>query len=118
VEVAALVRRGGGETSAEVRERVLRARAIQRERALALGFKNLLNSTLTSTELGRVVTLDAPSQRLLEGAVARLGLSARAFSKILRVARTSADLDGVEAVGPRHVTEAIQGRILDRSGAL
>jgi magnesium chelatase family protein len=118
VEVAALVQRGGGESSATGRERVLRARALQRERARALGFRNSLNSTLSASELAQVVTLDATSQRVLESAVARLGLSARAFSKILRVARTAADLDGDEAVRSRHVMEAIQGRILDRAGAL
>jgi magnesium chelatase family protein len=118
VEVAALVQPGGGECSARVRERVLRARRVQTERALALGFKNTLNSTLSSSELGRVAILDTPSQRLLEAAITRLGLSARAFNKVLRVARTAADLDGEEAVRTCHVTEAIQGRLLDRSGAL
>jgi magnesium chelatase family protein len=114
VEVAALVRRGGGETSQAVRARVTRARRLQRERARALGLRASLNMALTATDLEQLVTLDAESRRLIEGAVTRLGLSARAFNKVLRVARTCADLDGEEAVRASHVTEAIQGRILDR----
>ena len=114
VEVAALVRKGGGESSATVRQRVLAARDLQRARAKRLGLQGSLNASLPTAELERIVTLDAESRRLIEGAVTRLGLSARAFSKILRVARTSADLDGEEHVRVRHVVEAVQGRILDR----
>jgi magnesium chelatase family protein len=114
VEVAALVRRGGGEASAAVRERVVRARQLQRERARGLGLRSTLNAALPGPDLERVAQLDAPSRRAIEGAVGKLGLSARAFSKVLRVARTVADLDGDEAIAERHVMEAIQGRILDR----
>jgi magnesium chelatase family protein len=114
VDVAALTRAGGGESSAVVRARVLAARAKQRERAQALGLSATHNALLSPAELQRVVTLNAEGRRLIESAVTRLGLSARAFSKVLRVARTIADLeDQAEVLGP-HVAEAIQGRLLDR----
>lgn len=114
VEVAALVGPSTGESSASVRERVLRARAVQRERAQRLGLGASLNATLGSADLGRIVTLDRESRLIVEDAIGRLGLSARAFSKVLRVARTSADLDDSEPVRKRHVMEAIQGRVLDK----
>lgn len=114
VEVSALVRKAHGESSTQVRERVLAARARQRGRAEALGLRATVNATLSSAELERVVTLDAASRKLLEDAAVRLGLSARAFAKVLRVARTVADLEGDESVRTEHLAEAIQGRILDR----
>jgi magnesium chelatase family protein len=114
VEVAALVRGGGGESSAAVRARVLRARAVQRDRASALGLHATTNAALPGAELERIVTLDDESRQLIEGAVNKLGLSARAFSKVLRVARTIADLEGEANVRAPHIGEAIQGRILDR----
>jgi magnesium chelatase family protein len=116
VEVAALVRKGGGESSAVVRARVLRARERQQARAKALGIEGYLNATLPAAALEKVAILDDESRKVIEGAVNRLGLSARAFNKVLRVARTSADLDGEERVRVTHVVEAIQGRILDREG--
>lgn len=114
VEVSALTAARHGESSETVRARVARARATQRDRATALGLSTTSNSALAGAELERVATLDRDSRRLLEAAVSRLGLSARAFVKILRVARTIADLDGEEHVRHPHVAEAIQGRLLDR----
>jgi len=116
VEVAALVRAGGGESSATVRARVLRARAAQRARAKELSLHATLNAALPGPDLERIVKLDSESRRLIEGAVTRLGLSARAFNKVLRVARTIADLEGEQHVRAAHIGEAIQGRILDRNG--
>jgi len=115
VEVAALIRKGGGESSAVVRERVLRARERQKARAKELGTRAYLNATLPSAALEKVAALDDESRALIEAAVNRLGLSARAFNKVLRVARTVADLDGEERVRVTHIGEAIQGRILDRA---
>jgi magnesium chelatase family protein len=115
VEVAALVRKGGGESSAAVLARVMRARERQKARATELGTRSYLNATLPSAVLEQVAPLDDESRRLIEAAVNKLGLSARAFNKVLRVARTVADLDGEERVRASHVGEAIQGRILDRS---
>jgi magnesium chelatase family protein len=97
-----------------VRERVARAREAQRQRALTLGLSAHVNSALSSGELERVVPIEREFRRLLELAVDKLGLSARAFVKVLRVARTIADLEGEERVRQPHVAEAIQGRLLDR----
>jgi len=112
VEVSALVSAGRGEDSATVRERVARARAVQLCRARQLKLQHASNALLSGAELERVVTLEGDSRRLIEAAIARLGLSARAFSKVLRVARTIADLEHEEHVRTPHVAEAVQGRIL------
>ncbi|MEO8904290.1 MAG: ATP-binding protein, partial [Polyangiaceae bacterium] len=112
VEVAALVRGVKGESSACVRERVSRARTVQLARARQLKIPNGLNALLSGSDLDRVVQLEAESRKLIEAAVNRLGLSARAFTKVLRVARTIADLEGEAQVRTPHVAEAIQGRLL------
>ena len=115
VEVSALVTSAKGESSASVRERVSRARAVQYTRARQLKLHQGLNALLSGAELERVVILESDSRKLIEAAINRLGLSARAFSKVLRVARTIADLDHEERVRTPHVAEAIQGRILSPS---
>lgn len=66
----------------------------------------------------RHCALDAAGQQLLKLAVHRLGLSARAYDRILKVGRTNADLAGAERLGPEHLSEAIQYRSLDRAGWL
>jgi len=114
VEVAALTSARHGETSAAVGERVTRARALQRRRAAELGLSAHVNAALSGADLEKVAELGRDGRRLLELAVDKLGLSARAFVKVLRVARTIADLEGEERVGRPHVAEAIQGRLLDR----
>ena len=98
-----------GETSAEVRARVNAAREIQ----LARG--NAPNSMLTPRAIGRVCALSRADASLLEQATERLGLSARAYHRILKVARTIADLAGSDAIATAHLTEAIGYRRLDRS---
>ena len=100
-----------GPTSAEVRERVVRARATQAGRQRAVG---ACNARLRGAALRRFCALDVPSRALLVSAVERLGLSARAHDKVLRIARTLADLEGADAVKGVHVAEAIQYRALDR----
>jgi magnesium chelatase family protein len=96
-----------GESTAAVRERVLAARAVQHARGP-------LNARLTAEELARHCPLGASEQRLLERAVDSLQLSARSLHRILRVARTIADLDGAGTIGAGHVAEAIGYRLLDR----
>jgi magnesium chelatase family protein len=118
VEVSALVQAAKGEDSASVRERVGQARAVQHRRARQLKLHQNLNALLSGAELERVVKLEAESQKLIEAAITRLGLSARAFSKVLRVARTIADLEHEAEVRTPHVAEAIQGRILGSSSSL
>jgi len=115
VEISALIGNAKGEDSAIVRERVRKARAVQHARARQFNLRHGLNALLSSAELDRVVILDAKSRKLIEAAIDRLGLSARAFSKVLRVARTIADLEQEECVRTAHVAEAIQGRILGSS---
>ncbi|HEX5100330.1 MAG TPA: hypothetical protein VFV94_12560, partial [Polyangiaceae bacterium] len=83
-------------------------------RAVALRLNAHVNSTLSGAELEQVAPIERDFKRLMELAVDKLGLSARAFVKVLRVARTIADLEGDERVRQPHVAEAIQGRLLDR----
>jgi magnesium chelatase family protein len=97
-----------GEPTAPVRARVEEARARQRRR----GPRS--NARLTGAELDDVAAIDSEGHRLLERAVERLGLSARAVSRVRRVARTIADLDGGENIRNAHLAEALQYRLLDR----
>ena len=100
------------ETSEQIKERVNRARKIQLER-----YKNnkiFSNSELTPKLIEKYCKLDESSKRILENAFKKLGLSARAYGRILKVARTIADLDGKENIEINHIAEAIQYRNLDR----
>src|SRR5450755_1101073 len=98
-----------GETSLAVRDRVAKAAARQRTR------QGKPNSQLATRELERCCALDAESESLLKQAFARLSLSARAYHRILKVARTIADLAAEEALSVSHVAEAISYRRLDRA---
>ena len=104
-----LTRNAGGEASDKVRMRVTAAR----ERALARQHKP--NARLGTREIDEFCAPDDKGEALLKQAIARLGLSARAYHRILRVGRTIADLAGAETVGGNHLAEAIQYRRLDRS---
>ncbi len=107
--------RGGGERSAAVRARVLAARARQGCRLAGSG--RHANAELAPPEVRRWCAPDAEGERLLELAMNKLALSARALHRILRVARTIADLDGAGTLAARHVAEAIAYRTLDRVAA-
>lgn len=102
-----------GEPSATIRERVIAARNIQSER-----FKNFkgihCNAQMTERMIHQFAEPDAASLEMLRSAMARLSLSARAYSRILKVARTIADLDGTEQVQLSHIAEAVGYRQLDR----
>ena len=101
-----------GTTSAHMRAQVQNARARQRERFGAGSSR--LNGRMTSRQLRTFCVLDEPGKALLRTAMESLGLSARAHDRILRMARTIADLDGSENLAERHVSEAIGYRSLDR----
>jgi len=101
-----------GTSSAVMREQVLRARGVQTRR-FGSGVQRL-NSRMSSRQLRRYCGLDAEGQGLLQKAMDDLGLSARAHDRILRVARTIADLEGAEHIRVGHLHEAIGYRSLDR----
>ena len=102
-----------GESSAAIRERVIRARKIQEERFRPYPGIHA-NAQMTPQLLQQYCVLDAPSQETLRNAMHRLGLSARAYDRILKVARTIADLEGSEQILSGHLAEAINYRSLDR----
>lgn len=102
------------EVSAAVRKRVINAREWQRERFT--GEKKIdANEQMVPKMICKHCAISADGEKLLENAITRLGLSAHAHDRILKVARTIADLDGGENIEPRHLSEAIQYRTLDRS---
>ena len=100
------------ESSATIRARVEKARAIQRERLASYGLH--ANSAMAARHIRKFCPLDEAGQKLLEMVVDKLGMSARSYSRILKVARTIADLAGEENIGQMHLAEAIQYRGLDR----
>ena len=110
--------RGPGEATAVVAARVAAARRRQHRRFasgdLAAGAESPVNAALGPDDLARVARLDAAGQSLLDAAFHRLGLSARAVHRILKVARTIADLAARDRIGAAHVAEAIQYRSLER----
>ncbi len=104
-----------GEESAAIRARVMRARKIQEERFR--GEKEIhCNAQMNTRLLNRHVRLGETAQRQLRDAMTRFDMSARAYDRILKVARTIADLDGSEEVTAVHMSEAVSYRKLDRSG--
>lgn len=113
VPFEALNRREDAEPSAAVRERVGRARDRQVERFGPGG--PTCNAQMTSPQVRQFARADEAGQGLLKAALVRLGLSARAHDRILKTARTIADLAGADAVGVEHVAEAVQYRSLDRT---
>jgi len=119
--------RGGNATegSAEIRTRVLAARELQHQRFLEYGVRPGANSRakssifsnahMTTQQIRNFCELSTDAERLLERAMQQQGLSARAHDRILKVARTIADLDNTPAIAVKHIAEAIQYRTLDRS---
>jgi magnesium chelatase family protein len=108
-----LLRPHQAETSAVIRERVVRARRRQTER-FASRRRVRCNAQMSPKDLKNFVPLDSDSENLLRLALSELNLSARAYDRILKVARTIADLAEVEKVDATHLSEAIQYRTLDR----
>jgi len=115
VKYRALADQGGGEPSEAMRERVDRARALQRDRfASRAGI--YANAHMAARDIRTFCRVSDGADALLRTAITRLALSARAYHRILKIARTIADLDSAAALAPNHVSEAIQYRSLDRRG--
>lgn len=112
VKYKELTDRSAGEPSSAIRERVNRARGLQLERFKQAGF--FANAQMGSRELRDHCQVESAGERLMEIAINRLGLSARAYTRILKVTRTIADLDGGGPIQAFHLSEAIQYRSLDR----
>lgn len=102
----------GIETSDQIKRRVNIARDIQRNRYKEEGIHS--NSELTPKLIEKFCKLNENSKKILQAAFEKLGLSARAYGRILKVARTIADLDSKENIEEKHIAEAIQYRSLDK----
>ncbi len=100
------------ETSEKIRERIIKAREIQKKRFIK---ENYYNSRITPTMIKKFCHLDVSSQDLLDSVVEKFKFSARSYNKILKIARTIADLDGVENIQSHHLAEAINLRGMDKS---
>ncbi len=114
VKYTELASKRAGEFSSAIRERVIQAREIQARRFA--GSKGLFsNADMESKEIKEFCQIDNAGAELLKTAMSKLGLSARAYDRILKVARTIADLARSKNILPEHLGEAIQYRTLDRS---
>ncbi|HYG99352.1 MAG TPA: YifB family Mg chelatase-like AAA ATPase [Terriglobales bacterium] len=110
--------RGAGpqpESSERIRDRVMKAREAQLNRFAAAGERIYCNAQMGSRQIRTYCELSTDCERLLERAMTQQGLSARAHDRILKVARTIADLESVPMIEPKHIAEAIQYRTLDRT---
>ena len=108
-----LASREPGESSREIKKRIDSARKTQLDRFK--GLKIYCNAQMTNRHIKKFCQIDEASQKLLELAIDKFGLSARAYARVLKVARTIADLEGQESIQPTHLSEAIQYRSLDRN---
>ena len=111
VEYEAMRRKFKPESSAEVKRRVDAARSIQARRFAGTGIP--CNTQMLPSMIGQFCQLDARCEALMKSAFERMGLTARSHDRVLRVARTIADLDGAEQIGVEHLSEAIQYRNTD-----
>ena len=112
VQYKDLASKNNGRSSADILEQVNKARAIQTKRFEKM--KIYTNAQMSSRHLRKFCIVDDESEVLLERAMEKMGLSARAHARILKIARTIADLEGSSEIKSDHVAEAIQYRSLDR----
>lgn len=103
---------GSGESSADIRKRVVAAREVQARRLDGTSVR--LNASMSGSQLRRFCNLSSDASALLMMAMEKMGLSARAYDRILKLARTIADLESAEDIAPQHIAEAIRYRSLDR----
>jgi len=113
VQYSDLVSASIGETSADIRERVFLARKVQKNRFKKYRYKT--NAHMSSRILKTHCKLECESESLLNQAMIELGLSARGYTKIIKVARTIADVDISDNITVEHISEALQYRMLDRN---
>ena len=116
IDAAKLVKRKPAESTAEIARRVMRAREIQKERFAEEGI--FCNAAMNNRQTEKYCPLSAECSMVLEGIIGRMGLSARACSRIIRLARTIADLDGAPDIRPEHLSEAAAYRFLDRQSLI
>ena len=112
VETSALIRGGKAESSEVIAARILKARELQRERFAGSGI--FCNAEMNSKQMEKYCQLDEPCKKMLEEIIDRLGLSARAYTRIIKISRTIADLAGSPRIIPAHIAEAAGYRFLDR----
>jgi len=112
VEFKEIISKVEGESSAEIRKRVIRAR--ERQLLRFQGKRIYCNAQMGTKEVKKCCQVDDQGKELLEMAVNRLGFSARAYARALKVARTIADLNDEDSISPVHVSEAIQYRMMDK----
>ncbi len=112
VEFKDIISKVEGESSAEIRKRVINARERQLQRFK--GRKIYCNAQMGTKDVKKYCQVDDQGKELLEMAVNRLGFSARAYTRALKVARTIADLNDEDRISPVHVSEAIQYRMMDK----
>ena len=106
-----------GESSKTIRERVIKTRDIQLDRFKDITLHRMkiyTNSQMNSRMTKKYCQLDSDGRQLLRNAIERFGLSARAYDRVLKVARTIADLNGKNDIEPQHLAEALQCRSMDR----
>ena len=101
---------GSGEQSVALRNRVIEARGRQTERFKQAGRKIKMNSEMNVKDIGNIIALSPEVKEILNKSAEKLRLSARAYHRIIKLARTIADLEGVENIAPAHILEALQYR--------
>lgn len=115
LEYSQLSKKRCGESSSSVKERVVAARKVQEDRFRGNGDLSASNARMSPGEVEKYCVLSSEAQELLKTAILELGISARAYDKILKLSRTIADMEFSDIIGAQHISEAISYRCLDRN---